>query len=212
VRAHPVDTWPAPTRILYADQDHLTDRQTVDSFVSRFGCDLTVMEGGEHWFHTPEQLNILNTWMIQSLNQLDGSRSWAYRRDYRPICENTIHTLINKAAWMSRLAPGPIPKNGWWSNPSMRTDSPAPARASLRHQPAGTMIPRTDSPAATNVRTCGWISTLVGKNNQDCPRLTGHQVSQPGWPGRSSVWNSWKITTLRSTRAVSIEFQRKFPS
>jgi len=75
VRAHPVDTWPAPTRILYADQDHLTDRQTVDSFVSRFGCDLTVMEGGEHWFHTPEQLNILNTWMIQSLNQLDGSRS-----------------------------------------------------------------------------------------------------------------------------------------
>lgn len=62
VRAHPVTSWPHPTHILYADGDALTPRPTVDRFVSRFGCQLTVMEHGEHWFHTPEQLDFLRRW------------------------------------------------------------------------------------------------------------------------------------------------------
>lgn len=60
--AHPITKWAAPTSILYAGQDNLTDRSTVDSFVSRFGCHLTVMENGEHWFHTPKQLDMLKRW------------------------------------------------------------------------------------------------------------------------------------------------------
>lgn len=61
-KAHPIVKWDALTSILYAGQDNLTDRSTVNAFVSRFGCNLTVMENGEHWFHTPEQLDVLKKW------------------------------------------------------------------------------------------------------------------------------------------------------
>ena len=61
-KAHPIVTWAAPTAILYAGRDNLTGRETVDAFVRRFNCKLTVMETGEHWFHTPEQLAVLKSW------------------------------------------------------------------------------------------------------------------------------------------------------
>ncbi|HOI58312.1 MULTISPECIES: alpha/beta hydrolase [unclassified Methanoculleus] len=59
---HPITKWKVPTEILYGGQDELTDRSVVEEFVQRFYCNLTVMEDGEHWFHTPEQLDILDTW------------------------------------------------------------------------------------------------------------------------------------------------------
>lgn len=62
VKAHPVDAWLCPTSILYAAGDSLTPRQEVDAFAARFHCDLTIMESGEHWFHTPEQLAFLRRW------------------------------------------------------------------------------------------------------------------------------------------------------
>ena len=62
VRAHPVSRWETPTRILWAQKDHLVPRDTVDRFASRFRCSLTAAEGMEHWFHTPEQLAVLRQW------------------------------------------------------------------------------------------------------------------------------------------------------
>jgi uncharacterized protein len=62
VRSHPVTGWNAPTSILYAGKDNLTDRSTVDDFAKRYLAKLTVMENGEHWFHTPEQLAFLKQW------------------------------------------------------------------------------------------------------------------------------------------------------
>ena len=38
----------------------MTQRQTIDTFTSHFDCELTVVEEGEHWFHTAEQMEILN--------------------------------------------------------------------------------------------------------------------------------------------------------
>lgn len=61
-KEHPVTVWNANTVILYPDRDNLTDRTTVDEFARRFGCGLTVMENGEHWFHTSEQLAVLRSW------------------------------------------------------------------------------------------------------------------------------------------------------
>lgn len=58
-KAHPIQRWSGPTAILYAGGDTLTSRETVDAFAARFGCGLTVMEDGEHWFHTEEQLAVL---------------------------------------------------------------------------------------------------------------------------------------------------------
>lgn len=62
VRKHRIEKWDVPTSILYGSADNLTERKTVDAFVGKFNCKLTVMPDGEHWFHTPEQLNILEQW------------------------------------------------------------------------------------------------------------------------------------------------------
>lgn len=60
---HRIAKWDSPTAILYAGQDHLTAWETVEDFARRFGCTVTVMENGEHWFHTEEQLAVLDTWL-----------------------------------------------------------------------------------------------------------------------------------------------------
>lgn len=65
--SHAVTKWSCPTHILYAGHDNLTDRETVDNFTTRFGCRLTVAEDCEHWFHTPQQLEILDDWTHKSI-------------------------------------------------------------------------------------------------------------------------------------------------
>ena len=62
VRAHPV-RWTAPTGILFGGRDNVTDRETIEAFAAAHGAELTVMENGEHWFHTEEQLRFLDDWI-----------------------------------------------------------------------------------------------------------------------------------------------------
>lgn len=62
-KKHPVTKWEVPGEILYAGKDYLTERSTVDAFTETSGAGLTVMEDGEHWFHTPEQLDVLTGWI-----------------------------------------------------------------------------------------------------------------------------------------------------
>ena len=62
-----ISKWDSPTAILYAGQDHLTERETIDDFARRFGGTVTVMENGEHWFHTEEQLAVLDAWLRREL-------------------------------------------------------------------------------------------------------------------------------------------------
>ena len=64
VREHPV-RWTAPTRILYGSRDNLTSYETIAAFAEAHGAALTVMEGGEHWFHTEEQMRFLDQWIKQ---------------------------------------------------------------------------------------------------------------------------------------------------
>ena len=66
VREHPI-TWQVPTEILYAGGDHLVPRQTVEQFAAEHSAGLTVLEGGEHWFHTEEQLAFLDGWLVKAL-------------------------------------------------------------------------------------------------------------------------------------------------
>ncbi|HRM27681.1 MAG TPA: insulinase family protein, partial [Gemmiger qucibialis] len=47
---------------LYAGQDTMTSRDTVTTFAQKHHAELTVYEPGEHWFHTPAQLNAMQTW------------------------------------------------------------------------------------------------------------------------------------------------------
>lgn len=64
---HPITKWSIPTQILYGGHDSLVKRTIVEEFSKRFNCKLTVMESGEHWFHTQEQLDVLSKWIENSL-------------------------------------------------------------------------------------------------------------------------------------------------
>lgn len=65
-KQHPITKWNSETKVLYGSEDNLTERYVVDKFVERFHCSLTVMENGEHWFHTEEQLTVLNSWVREN--------------------------------------------------------------------------------------------------------------------------------------------------
>ena len=63
VREHPVQ-WTVPTNILYGGKDNLTSYETITAFAEKNHCKLTVMENGEHWFHTETQMQFLDNWIV----------------------------------------------------------------------------------------------------------------------------------------------------
>ena len=65
VKNHPI-RWNIPTSILYGEKDNLTSKETITKFAEQIGATLTIMGNGEHWFHTDEQLNFLDTWVKKS--------------------------------------------------------------------------------------------------------------------------------------------------
>ena len=62
VRTHPI-VWTVPTQILYGGRDNLTSLATMQAFAAEHAAGLTVMEDGEHWFHTEEQMEFLDKWL-----------------------------------------------------------------------------------------------------------------------------------------------------
>ena len=62
VRNHPIK-WNVPTQILYGSKDHLMSIDTITNFANKHNASLTIMEGGEHWFHTEEQMTFLDNWI-----------------------------------------------------------------------------------------------------------------------------------------------------
>ena len=77
VRNNPVN-WSVPTEILYGRNDNMTSLKTMESFAKNHEAGLTVMDNGEHWFHTAEQMNYLDNWIRekeqrrQSMNKYIG--------------------------------------------------------------------------------------------------------------------------------------------
>lgn len=65
VRAHPLNLNISP-HILYGSNDNLQSLNDIRDFASQTGADVTVMPGGEHWFHTPEQMQFLDDWIMKS--------------------------------------------------------------------------------------------------------------------------------------------------
>lgn len=62
VRENPIE-WRIPTKILYGSNDNLTSLETMRGFAQKIGAPLTIMDGGEHWFHTDEQMAFLDRWI-----------------------------------------------------------------------------------------------------------------------------------------------------
>jgi|GEM_PF-1026643 len=64
---HPIKSCPKPTSIMYNENDEIFSKDLVTSFAEQYGCDLTIFEGGEHWVHTPEQLDFYREWVDKVL-------------------------------------------------------------------------------------------------------------------------------------------------
>ena len=62
MRKNPI-TWNVPTEILYGSLDNLQSIDTISEFAARSNANVTVMEKGEHWFHTDEQMKFLDEWI-----------------------------------------------------------------------------------------------------------------------------------------------------
>ena len=62
VRKNPIE-WNIPTYILYGEKDNLTSYETILNFTNKTKANLTIMKGGEHWFHTDEQIEFLDNWI-----------------------------------------------------------------------------------------------------------------------------------------------------
>ncbi|MDD1686200.1 alpha/beta hydrolase [Methanoregula sp.] len=63
VKEHPVDTWEVDTNILYGANDNLCEFDTISHFAEKFHCTLEILETGEHYFHTDEQLKFFTHWL-----------------------------------------------------------------------------------------------------------------------------------------------------
>ena len=40
----------------------MTSLDNMTNFTKKINADLTIMENGEHWFHTEEQMRFLDNW------------------------------------------------------------------------------------------------------------------------------------------------------
>jgi uncharacterized protein len=67
VRENRITNWENETYILYGSNDNLTERCVIDAFVNKFHCNLEVLQNGEHYFHTKEQLEVLDDWLNCSI-------------------------------------------------------------------------------------------------------------------------------------------------
>ena len=71
VRNPPID-WKVPMSILYGSCDNLTSLETISDFAKKHGAMLTVMESGEHWFHTETQMRFLDDWILRERQRYNG--------------------------------------------------------------------------------------------------------------------------------------------
>jgi len=63
VKNNPVNNWKKNTFILYGNKDNMQNEETIKDFCSRYGCDLYIVEDGEHYFHTDVQLDFYKNWL-----------------------------------------------------------------------------------------------------------------------------------------------------
>lgn len=69
VKNNPV-VWNIPTEILCGAKDNLQSFDTINSFAEKFGAKVTVMENGEHWFHTDKQMQFLDNWIKGRIEEI----------------------------------------------------------------------------------------------------------------------------------------------
>ena len=67
VKENPIESWTAPTEILYASEDNLQGRDVMESFAKNYGCELTVSEGSEHSFMQGDGPREVERWLMEHI-------------------------------------------------------------------------------------------------------------------------------------------------
>ncbi len=68
VRKNPICfNWKIPTAILYGSDDNLCEWQEISAFAERYQATVKVLNNGEHYFHTEEQLRVFDAWAEENL-------------------------------------------------------------------------------------------------------------------------------------------------
>ena len=63
VNDNPIVKWNIKTQILYGDKDNMQDQSLIQDFSNEFSCNLYILENGEHYFHTKEQIEYYTMWI-----------------------------------------------------------------------------------------------------------------------------------------------------
>ena len=74
IRKNPIE-WNIPTYILYGEKDNMTSYETILNFVNKTKANLTIMKGGEHWFHTDQQMEFLDNWIKNLVKKINCYKS-----------------------------------------------------------------------------------------------------------------------------------------
>lgn len=56
------------THIAYGEKDNLVCYETIKDFACKNNASLLVMQNGEHWFHTKEQMDFIDAWIKNVIN------------------------------------------------------------------------------------------------------------------------------------------------
>ncbi len=82
VREHPIE-WNVRTDILIGGADAMLPREVAEQFAATHSATLTVMENGEHWFHTQEQLRFLDRWLARCKKATVRSKTSSSRSEIK---------------------------------------------------------------------------------------------------------------------------------
>lgn len=68
VKENPISfEWKVPTAILYGSDDNLSEWEEISAFAARYQATVQVLEHGEHYFHTEQQLQVFDQWADANL-------------------------------------------------------------------------------------------------------------------------------------------------
>ena len=67
VKENPIVNWNKETFILYGSKDNMQEQSIIQEFSDKFNCKLSILEKGEHYFHTEEQLNYYKKWLDKAI-------------------------------------------------------------------------------------------------------------------------------------------------
>ena len=67
VNNNPITNWNKKTFVLYGNKDNLQDENIIKDFCNNFNFSLSILENGEHYFHTEEQLKLYGNWIDKTI-------------------------------------------------------------------------------------------------------------------------------------------------